>query len=105
MKCLYCGEEFTPATVVQKYCSKSCGNRFRRRHDMGKYYPSITFECAMCGRTVVTDGTTKDKRFRFCSKECEKKYWKHPPFDNPSTRINFRNVEEYIRYERRTNGE
>ena len=33
------------------------------------------FVCRNCGKpVVVTD--SKDKRFVFCSKECEKTYWK-----------------------------
>ena len=34
---------------------------------------------------------------------CEKKYWRHPHWENPSTRINFHSVEEYASYERITN--
>lgn len=46
-----------------------------------------------------------DMRTRFCSAECERKFWKHPHWENPSERINFRSLEEYIGYERRANGE
>lgn len=103
MKCLNCGKEFTPLTVVQKYCSRSCCDKYRKKHDMNKLYPSITFTCSQCGRTVTTEGGTKDKRTRFCSVQCEKKFWRHPPWDNPSTRINFRSLQEYESWERRTN--
>ena len=70
---------------------------------MNKEYPSIEFECSQCGRKVVTVGGTRDKRTRFCSSQCEKKYWRHPPWENDKSRINFRSVDEYARYERRTN--
>lgn len=39
---------------------------------------AISFHCSFCGKAVVTDGK-KDKRTRFCSETCEKKYWRHPP--------------------------
>lgn len=103
MKCLECGAEFTPKTVIQKYCSKRCADRFKSKHDMDVFYPSITFQCAQCGKTVTTEGGTGDKRTRFCCASCEKKFWRHPHWENPSTRIDFRSVSEYASYERRTN--
>lgn len=105
MKCLQCGAEFTPRTVIQKYCSTKCKYRYYSRHDVNTDYPSITFTCAQCGKTVVTEGGVKDKRTRFCCAACEKKFWRHPPWENPSTRINFHSVEEYASWERRTNDE
>ncbi len=105
MKCLNCGEQFTPLTVIQKYCCKECGNEYRRKHKDEELWPSVTFECAECGRTVVTEGGSKDMRSRFCCRSCERKFWRHPHWDNPSTRINFRSMEEYASWERRTNGE
>lgn len=103
MKCLYCGEEFTPLSVNQLYCSRSCGNKYRRRNEPPGY-PSIQFNCSQCGRTVVTDGV-KDQRTRFCSAQCEKRFWRHPPHESESNRINFRSIDDYARYERRTNEE
>lgn len=102
MKCLYCGSSFTPGTVIQKYCSAACGQKYRRRHNISEAWPSIEFTCAKCGRTVVTEAG-KDRWTRFCSPECEKKYWRHPPHERESSRQNFRNIREYISYERRTN--
>lgn len=103
MKCRQCGEEFTPATVVQKYCSRLCKERYYRHHDINAEYPSITFTCAQCGRTVVTEGGAKDKRTRFCCASCEKKFWRHPPWEHETSRTNFHSVEEYASWERRTN--
>lgn len=101
MKCLNCGQEFTPLTVIQKYCSIRCGQQYRSHHSIS--YPSITFQCAQCGKTVVTEEGSGDKRERFCCASCEKKYWRHPHWEDPSTRINFRSVAEYASWERRTN--
>lgn len=39
------------------------------------------FECADCGRTVITHGE-KDKRTKFCCARCEKKFWRHPTWAN-----------------------
>lgn len=100
MKCPNCGKEFSERTVVQKFCSTKCGNQYRQKHKA--IYPSITFNCAHCGHTVVTDGI-KDKRTRFCCQECERKYWRHPPYERESNRQNFHSLSEYASWERRTN--
>ena len=102
MKCPECSESFTPLTVVQKYCSKRCGDKWRRKHKGVVLNPSIEFNCAQCGKKVVTDGL-KDKRSRFCSQKCEKKFWRHPHWESESNRINFRSVDEYARWEAKTN--
>lgn len=75
VKCPNCGEEFEPRTVIQKYCCRECGVAYRKTHI--SQYPSIRFVCAQCGEVVVTDPERKDKRTKFCSPECEKKFWKH----------------------------
>lgn len=52
---------------------------------------------------VVTEDGSGDKRTRFCNSRCEKKFWKHPHWENPSTRINFHSIQAYANYERYTN--
>lgn len=101
--CLECGIRFMPKTVVQKYCSSKCGNRYRKKYRSEMKYPSIIFQCSQCGRTVITEGGTGDMRTKFCSAVCEKKFWRHPPWENTSSRINFRSTEEYASYEQHTN--
>lgn len=103
MKCPQCGKEFEPKTVVQKYCSKACAQKYCRTHDMDAEYPSITFQCATCGKTVVTEGGTRDKRTRFCCQSCEKKFWKKPPWDYLTGKTNWHSADEYLRWEQRTN--
>ena len=103
MKCLNCGEEFVQLSVNQKYCCKECGKKFRRTHKVALLYPSITFSCSQCGKTVVTEDGSGDMRTRFCSESCEKKFWKHPHWENSHTRMNFHNLDEYAGYERQTN--
>ncbi len=102
-KCPECGKHFVPMSVNQIYCSRKCGGRYRIRHKVDGNYPPVTFTCSQCGREVTTEGGTGDKRTRFCSAVCEKKYWRHPPHDRPSTRTNFRSAAEYVSWERRTN--
>lgn len=102
-KCLECGCDFVQLSVNQLYCSALCGNRYRRKNKGKIQYPSITFQCVQCGKTVVTEEGSRDMRTRFCCVSCEKKYWKHPHWENPSTRINFKSIEEYANYEKRTN--
>lgn len=102
-KCLNCGEEYVQLSVTQKYCSSSCGNKYRRKHKGEILNPSVTFSCSQCGKSVVTEEGNGDMRSRFCSASCEKKFWRHPHWETPSCRNNFRNIEEYEYYERRTN--
>ncbi len=108
MKCLNCGEEFSPMTVTQKYCCQKCGNQYRHKHKgrMDELYPSIVFTCSCCGRTVETEGGTSDRRTRFCSRSCEKKFWRHRDkveHEGMSGRTNFHSFGEYASYERRSN--
>lgn len=103
MKCLNCDADFIPLSVTQKYCCEKCGNEYRRKNKGKIFYPSITFTCAKCKRTVTTEEGSGDKRTRFCSQSCEKKYWKKPHWEHTSSRINFRSVKEYEYYEKRTN--
>lgn len=102
-RCLECGNFFTPLSVNQIYCSKKCGKAYRKKNRGKIQYPSVTFRCSQCGKTVVTEEGSHDKRTRFCSASCEKKFWRHPHWENPSTRINFHSIKEYETYERRTN--
>lgn len=55
MKCLNCGEDFTPLAINQMYCSNECGQKYRRSHDTNKLHPSVTFDCAYCGKTITTE--------------------------------------------------
>lgn len=105
MKCLNCNEEFTPLTVVQKYCCVQCRRMYNSTHKMDDAYPSITFQCRHCGKKVVTEGGSKDKRTTFCSHRCEKNYWKHPHYENPYTMNTFSSLSKYAAYERMTNNE
>ena len=82
MKCLNCGKEFTALSVNQMYCCEKCGVQYRRKHSVDEFYPQITFRCSQCGRLVQTEGGVKDKRTRFCSRECEKKFWKRPHWEH-----------------------
>lgn len=77
MKCLYCNSEFTPLSTTQKYCCLWCGTRYREMIDIKTEYPVRTFICRHCGKQVTTDGTSKDRRIKFCSKKCTKNYHKH----------------------------
>lgn len=102
--CPECGREFVPKSVVQIFCSLTCGKRYRRKHGAAALHPSVTFTCANpgCGRVVVTEAGT-DRRTRFCCSSCEKKYWRHPPYEQETSRTNFHSLREYLSWEKRTN--
>lgn len=98
--CPQCGCEFT-AALNKIFCSVKCQAKYNRTKGAAGY-PTIEFSCAKCGRLVVTDGKG-DKRSRFCSPECEKKYWRHPPHEHTTSNTMFHNIGEYLSYERRSN--
>lgn len=78
--CRQCGKEFVPRSPSQLYCCPACGRLWRKEHkgEPKPEQPVRTFVCANphCHKEVTTAGGT-DKRTRFCSKRCEKYYWRH----------------------------
>ena len=85
MICVECGKDFPQLAINQIYCCARCGEKYRRKNPALTRYPSISFNCSFCGKAVVTDGKN-DKRTRFCSEKCEKKYWRHPPTEHSALR-------------------
>ena len=77
MKCAWCGQDFdTPNGQYKKYCSPRChieADKYRKI--TGKKVPDVAreFDCAHCGKHVVTG--YNDSRTRFCSHECHRKYY------------------------------
>ena len=102
--CLNCGQLFADLSVTQKYCCAKCGDQYRRHHKI--VYEQIEFNCAFCGKKVVTEPDKRDKRSRFCCEHCEKMYWKHTEKEKAvkSSISNFHSLAEYASYEKRTNG-
>ena len=85
MICRNCGKEFV-SKLNQVHCSKTCYRRFQERKRKGKVFTDkraepVQFNCSQCGKAVSIEDYS-DKRSRFCSMECEKKYWRHPPHEN-----------------------
>ena len=39
--------------------------------------PPYIFQCAYCKKEVFVDPATGDRRFRFCSRKCERGCWRH----------------------------
>lgn len=88
VRCPVCGKIFTAVRRTHIYCSTACRRlAYRRgvnRHGEAKRGRPVirTFCCAKCGRLVkVTD--LRDKRTKFCSVRCERKYWKRPAKRRP----------------------
>ena len=99
--CMECGKPFAAQNARHACCSTECALKWRRRNQTPQRV-SIAFTCAKCGRAVVTEPERGDRRSRFCSMECEKKYWRHPPKEGKEVR-NYTCAEVYMAYERRTN--
>ena len=76
-RCPECGTVFElgPFAAAKMFCSDECRKRSYERNGM-YVQPEVTFTCDWCGEKVTAGGT--DKRYRFCSLECQKKYstWK-----------------------------
>lgn len=87
MICPNCKKQFNPVSVNQIYCSEKCGKQYRKAHPDVTHFPAISFRCSFCGKEVVTDGKN-DKRTRFCSQACEKKFWRHPPTEHSAMKTN-----------------
>lgn len=102
--CPNCGKQFEPNKPEQKYCCPKCAQKYHKKHGKGADIEPYEFTCAKCGRLVqVTDW--RDKRTRFCSKECEKRFWRHPPHEYETSTTNFRSLKDYQSWERRTNAD
>ena len=113
MKCLWCGNDFAPGTVTQKYCSIKCRQTYLAKHrkdskdERERAYPARSFQCACCGtRVSIVAGNARDMRTKFCSHQCEKRFWRHPtgkrvPSNNRMQ--TYRSFSEYTRYEQETN--
>lgn len=103
-KCWCCGKPITPRAFVthQLFCSDSCRREYKAKGMTQQFFDPIEFDCSQCGRRIRVE-TPDDKRTRFCSASCEKKYWRHPPYEQETARTNFHSVQEYLSWERRTN--
>ena len=53
------------------------------------------FKCKKCGNTVVTDTDRLDKRTVFCSRICERRYFRHPPSDNKASMFTYYGKADY----------
>lgn len=78
--CAVCGQVFTAISKVHICCSKSC--RQKRTNDLTRASSVASdkhrqaprhFTCAECGQSVTT--TYSDKRKRFCSPRCARRFW------------------------------
>jgi len=67
--CAFCGEEFTPTSKVQKFCSRECQRKYNSKQASEKKKTERKSEkvCPICNKTFV--GNPRDT---YCSKECYK---------------------------------
>lgn len=80
MICPICRKDFVSSVPFRIYCSREC-YVFARDHLSKEERLSFRrklpkFNCRFCGKSVVPG--ENDRRFVFCSRECEKKWWRHP---------------------------
>ncbi len=88
--CLNCGKPMEKRSVVQLYCTTRCRQAYYRTHERARVeerWKPITFKCARCGREVTTEPGTGDRRTRFCGPQCEKRYYRHPPWEVRQTSV------------------
>lgn len=107
--CPVCGSQFDAYNLSHIYCSRKCACHARYK-GLNKQYRKAAFiprefECSCCGHTVTVDDP-KDKRERFCSQACERKYWRdvtrHPGAGNQRI-SNYHSASEYFSWERKSN--
>lgn len=87
--CIVCGKRFDVWRVTQRYCSAKC-RRYANRHDELCTYNKDeegekvlwSFSCVKCGK-IVEVRSPNDRRTKFCSRRCEKLYWKHSRYVRP----------------------
>jgi len=78
--CPYCGKKFKKSYTYQKYCCIKCRRLFNKNRI--KVYPSEgtiirSFTCKCCGK-IVCVYDLKDRRTKFCSTLCMKRWFRHP---------------------------
>lgn len=80
--CIVCGKKYEARRVMQKYCSVAC-RRYANRRDgiVAREWEEggeelRRFQCVRCGE-VVRVTSPRDCRTKFCSRHCERLYWKH----------------------------
>lgn len=102
MICPWCKRDFDDSNypLSRKFCSTECAAKAYKAN-VHVDFPVREFYCAHCGKHVITDGKN-DRRRRFCCKECEKKYWKHPP-ENWANNTNYHSQQEYESHEQLSN--
>lgn len=100
-KCPWCDKEFVPVYNAHIFCSRKCRQLYVKKNGKAPEPPTIIFECAQCGRKVQAGG--KDRRTRFCSRECEHKYWKHPPYETEPRNQMFKSLGSAESHEKWTN--
>ena len=103
--CQNCGKPISasPYTAKQLFCCEECRVEFHKKNKKITFVP-FDFTCARCGRVIHIE-SIDDKRTRFCCEECEKRYWRHPPYEHETSKTNFHSAQEYLSWERRTNEE
>lgn len=86
-ECVVCGTSFEPVRKSQKYCSHKC-QHYARKHDVEERQEDETapilrtYTCVRCGKPINIRSNA-DRRIKFCSKHCEKLYWKHSRKQTP----------------------
>ena len=76
--CRVCHDFFVTGYPWTKYCSKACRIKVDVEHaPFGGGIPIREFYCKDCNARVLI-GDTQDRRTVFCSRSCERKYWKKP---------------------------
>ena len=70
LTCEFCGNEFQSPYADTRFCSDSCGGKYRR-----KFVLNYVGVCKECGKEFrYGKGTPKEKDKEFCSVSCKAKY-------------------------------
>ena len=81
MNCVQCGKDFTPKIRIQRFCSKDCRRYYFHHHETYHKENDTNaeiirqFDCCQCKRLVLVTNK-RDQRTVFCSRTCERNYWR-----------------------------
>jgi hypothetical protein len=88
--CECCGQEFTPYRTQskQRFCSRLCQNRVRRRRDRAKKRPPMPEACIVCGGELPK---VRKVTRRVCSKVCMSRMeqWERRDKPRPGAKVHW----------------
>lgn len=99
-ECDYCGKEYMPARISQRFCCTACYRKFNYEKRKKNKKPQDEKICEICGKKFVAYKANQ----KTCSNECrevlhKRTQQKHKNKKNKSKKHNFVTIDEVIRFQ------